>query len=166
MTKPGKFDPLKEWLGWVLVVPATILSLVAGLRVLLNLWKSRLPWAPTILPPDLDELEGLTDEAAVSRRTYDPAEENKLARKKIIQAILKRNLVSIFNVSLLGLAVATFMLGDWLGALTTLGVLIANIVVNTVQQAFAVYNVEKIASQSRPKVNAIRSGTEQGHPRG
>ena len=162
MMKPNKSETLKEWLPWLVVIPATIISLVGGLGLLLRLWRSRLPWAPTILPPDLDELEGLTDEAAASRRTYDPVEENTLARKKINRAILKRNLVSIFNVSLLGLAIATFMLGDWLGALTTLGVLVANIVVNSVQQAFAVYNVEKIASQSRPKVNAIRSGQSKG----
>lgn len=158
MAKSNKIDTLKEFLGWLLVIPATTLSLVVSLRILLNLWKSRLPWAPTILPPDLDELEGLTDEEAAALRTYDPEEENKRARKKINQAILKRNLVSIFNLSMLGLSIATFMLGDLLGGLTTLGVLIANILVNTVQQAFAVYNVEKIAAQSRPKVNAIRSG--------
>lgn len=63
--------------------PRTVLSLVAGMRILLKFWKSRLPWAPTILPPDLDELEGLTDVIAASRRTYDPQEENQRARKKI-----------------------------------------------------------------------------------
>lgn len=162
MKKLQKFDVLKEWLAWLVVIPATIISLVAGLTVLLNLWKSRLPWTPPILPPDLDELEGLTDEAAATRRTYDPDEENRRARKQINRTILRRNLVSIFNISLLGLSIATLMLGDWLGALTTLGVLLANIVVNTVQQAFAVHNVEKIAGQSRPKVNAIRSGQSRG----
>jgi len=162
MMKANKSEAIPEWLGWILVVPVTILSLVAGLRVLLNWWKSRLPWSPTILPPDLDELEGLTNEEAALRRTYDPEDENKRARKKINQAILRRNLVSIFNLSMLGLAVATFMLGDLLGGFTTLGVLIANVVVNTVQQAFAVYNVDKIATESRPKVNAIRSGKGKG----
>jgi magnesium-transporting ATPase (P-type) len=162
MVKPDRTDPLKEWLAWMLVVPVTILSLVAGLRVLLSWWKSRLPWSPTILPPDLDELEGLTDEEANTRRSYDPEEENKQARKKINQAILRRNLTSIFNLSMLGLAIATFMLGDILGGLTTLGVLIANVVVNTVQQVFAVNNVEKIAAKSRPKVNAIRAGKGKG----
>jgi cation-transporting ATPase E len=162
MTKANKSDAIKEWLGWVLVIPATILSLVGILRVLLKWWRKRLPWTPTILPPDLDELGGLTDEEAASRRTYDPEEENQRARKKINQAILRRNLVSIFNVSMLGLAIVTFMLDDLLGALTTLGVLIANVVVNTVQQAFAVYNVDKIATESRPKVNVIRSGQSKG----
>ncbi len=114
------------------------------------------------MPPDLDELEGLTDEAAAAQRTYDPVEEKQRARKKINRAILRRNLVSIFNISLLGLAFATAWLGDLLGALTTLGILIANIVINTVQQAFAVYNVENIATASRPKVNAIRSGQSKG----
>ena len=153
---------IKEWLAWFFVVPATILSLVAGLRVLLKFWQSRLPWVPTILPPDLGELDGLSDEQAILRRTYDPQEENKRAHKKINRAILRRNLVSIFNLSLLGLSIATLLLGDWLGALTTLGVMLANIIVNTVQQAFAVFNVEKIATQSRPKVNVIRSGDSKG----
>ncbi len=112
MMKPNKSDAVKEWLAWLLVVPATILSLVGLLRFLLKLWRSRMPWAPTILPPDLDELEGLTDEAAASRRTYDPEEENKRARKKINRAILRRNTVSIFNISLLGLSIATFLFGD------------------------------------------------------
>ncbi len=162
MKTTNKFDVIKQWLAWLVVVPTTVISLIGMLRVLVKLWQNRLPWVPTILPPDLKELEGLTDEEAASRRTYDPDEENKRARKKINRTLLQRNLVSIFNVSLLGLAIATFILGDWLGALTTLGVLIANIVVNTVQQVFAVQNVEKIASQSRPKVNAIRSGQSIG----
>jgi magnesium-transporting ATPase (P-type) len=154
--------PIKEWLTWLLVVPATVLSLVGVLRYLLKLWQSRIPWAPKIQPPDLGDIEGLTDEEAASRRAYDPDEEQQRARKKIIRVILRRNLVSIFNLSLLGLAIATFMLNDLLGALTTLGVLIANIVVNTAQQTFAIYNVDKIASQSRPKVNAIRAGKNKG----
>ena len=153
---------IKEWLAWFLVIPTTVLSLVVGIRVLLKFWQSRLPWTPAILPPDLGELEGLSDEQAFLRRTYDPQAENQRARKKINRAILRRNLVSIFNISLLGLAIATLLLGDWLGALTTLGVMLANIIVNTVQQAFAVFNVEKIATQSRPKVNVIRSSESKG----
>ena len=160
--KSKKAYQIQEWLAWLLVVPGTILFLAAGLRFLLNQWRDRLPWAPSILPPDLDELEGLTDEEAASRRIYDPEEENRQARKKINLAILRRNTISIFNISLLGLSIATFLLDDWLGALTTLGVMLANIVVNTVQQAFAVAQVDKIAAQSRPMVNAIRSGKSKG----
>jgi magnesium-transporting ATPase (P-type) len=153
---------IKEWLAWFFVIPVTLLSLVAGIRMLLKFWQSKLPWVPAILPPDLGELKGLSDEQAVLRRAYDPQEENQRARKKINRAILRRNLVSIFNIGLLGLAIATLLLGDWLGALTTLGVMLANIIVNTVQQAYAVFNVEKIATQSRPKVNVIRSGESKG----
>ena len=155
---------IKEWLTWFLVIPVTLLSLVAGTRMLLKFWQSRLPWVPAILPPDLGELEGLTDDEAIRRRTYDPQEENQRARKKINQAILRRNLVSIFNISLLGLAIATLLLGDWLSALTTLGVMLANIIVNTAQQAYAIFNVEKIATQSRPKVNVVRSGEGKSIP--
>jgi magnesium-transporting ATPase (P-type) len=153
---------IKEWLAWLLVIPATVLSLVVGIRMLLKFWQNRMPWVPTILPPDFGELQGLSDEEAVLRRTYDPQEENQRARKKINRAILRGNLVSIFNLSLLGLAIATLLLNDWLGALATLGVMLANIIVNTVQQVFAVSNVEKIAAQSRPKVNVIRSGESKG----
>lgn len=153
---------IKEWLTWLLVVPAPVISLMGVLRYLLKLWQSRIPWTPKIQPPVLGEIEGLTDEEAAFRRANDPDEEQQRVRKKIIRVILRRNLVSIFNLSLLGLAIATFMLNDLLGALTTLGVLIANIVVNTAQQTFAIYNVDKIASQSRPKVNAIRAGKNKG----
>ncbi|MFC1996707.1 HAD family hydrolase [Chloroflexota bacterium] len=160
--KPKTLQTVKDWLAWLLVIPTTIISLVAGLYLLLKLWRDRVPWTPDILPPDLDELDGLTDEETDLRRTYDPEEEDQRARRKINRAILRRNVVSIFNISLLGLAIVTFMLDDILGALATLGVMLANIVVNTVQQAFAVHNVDKIAVQSRPKVNVIRSGESKG----
>jgi magnesium-transporting ATPase (P-type) len=160
--KPKTYNIIKEWLAWLLVVPATMLSLIVGLCLMLKLWRDRLPWKPDILPPDLDELDGLTEAEAALRRSYDPEEENKRARKEINTAIFRRNLISIFNISLLGLAIVTFLLEDVLGALTTLGVLLANVVINTVQQAFAVYNVEKIAGQSHPKVNVIRSGESRG----
>jgi hypothetical protein len=102
------------------VIIITVLSLVGGIRYLLKRWQISTPWAPVILPPNLDEFEGLIDEEAVARRTYDPDEEQQRARKKIIRVILRRNLVSIFNLSLLRLTVATFLLGDFLGCLTTL----------------------------------------------
>lgn len=148
--KSKTVDQVKEGLAWLLVIPSTIFFLTAGLWFLLKWWRDRLPWTPTILPPDLGELEGLTDEQAAQRRTYDPEVEKQRARKKINRAILRRNVVSIFNISLLGLAVATFLLDDFIGALTTLGVLLANIIVNTVQQAFAVNNVEKM------RINLVR----------
>ena len=156
---------LPSWLIWLFVVPATLASLAGAIWAVLTWWKRKLPPSlRPVRPPDFGELAGLTDEEAAARRVIPPEDEAKQARKAVIKTILRRNAVSIFNVSLLALAAVTLWLGDTLGALTTLGVMLANIVVNTVQQVFAVSNVEKIAKQSRPKVSVLRSGKMKSVP--
>lgn len=72
--------------------------------------------------------------------------------------IWRSSTFSIFNLGLLGLAVAQSLLGDPLSALLTVGVLILNIVLTAGQQLVATSQVERLMEQGQPQATAIRDG--------
>ncbi len=103
-------------------------------------------------------VDGLSEEEAALKVSDERLEESKQVSRKRLKHTLRRTTFSVFNLTMLVLALTLLWLGDPLGALSTLGVLLLNIAVNSFQQIFASLMVEKAAVQARAFATVIRSG--------
>jgi magnesium-transporting ATPase (P-type) len=90
-----------------------------------------------------------TDERILARQQAD-----KLAR----QERLRGNTFSIFNLTILVMAVSQMLLKDFLGAVGTLAALVVNISVNTFQETRAARQVGNLSDQAQPRATVIREG--------
>jgi magnesium-transporting ATPase (P-type) len=90
-----------------------------------------------------------TDERILARQQAD-----KLARRER----LRKNTLSIFNLTILVMAVSQMLLKDILGAVGTLAALVVNISVNTFQETRAARQVGMLSDQAQPRATVIREG--------
>jgi cation-transporting ATPase E len=135
---------------------------VALLGPLFYLWwrgRSRpIPAPPGAIPPDLTELEGLSTAEAEARRTTNLEEQRALEHARIRGAIRRSNIVSIFNLPLLGMTVANALLGAPLDALTSFAAACFNTGINIFQQSRTADRIEELAAQTRPSATALHDG--------
>jgi len=115
-------------------------------------------------PPDLQQFQGLTEEEAAARLPPSRDEERALEARQVRREIWRFSTLSIFNLGMLGLAVAQTLLGDPLSTLLTVGVLILNISFTAAQQLYATGQVEKFLAKARPLATAIRDGRIRSLP--
>jgi magnesium-transporting ATPase (P-type) len=73
--------------------------------------------------------------------------------------IWRENILSIFNLSLIGLAGVQLFFGRPLDALISLGVMLLNIGLNVFQEYFARLRIKDILQETRPRVTVIRDHT-------
>lgn len=101
---------------------------------------------------------GLTDEEAQQRQ--DVLSENIIEAKpkQDRKAIIRKNVFSIFNYSMVGMALIQILLDKPLDALMTVGVIIFNIFVNVAQELLALKRIEKVLEENKPKATVIRNG--------
>ena len=142
---------------WITLFAALASILLGLLRYRLSQSKGRQAPQPST-EPDLDRFQGLTEDEAIARRPPSRSEENKQEARKVRRDIWRSSTFSIFNLSMLGLAVAQTLLGDPLSALLTVGILILNIAMNAGQQLYATGKVEKLLDRAEPLPTAIRDG--------
>lgn len=81
--------------------------------------------------------------------------------KKAREARLRKNILSVFNVTILVLAISQVLLNDPLGALGTIGALLLSVVVNVFQETRAAKQVGILANRTRPMASVIRDGRLQ-----
>ena len=152
-------QPLRRLILGLLLLLTGVGALILLLRFLRRRQRKALRPAPApVLAPDLDQIPGLSEEEAAARMTWDPELERQEQHKLDRRAVLRRNSLSIFNVTLLGLAIANLALDDPLGALITIGVLILNIGVNVFQQLLAARRVEELVNLTKPRATVVRAG--------
>jgi len=104
----------------------------------------------------LQKIQGLSEDEAEARR--QPDLDNSLSFKPVRsrREIWRENILSIFNLSLVGLALVQLLFGRPLDALLSLGVLGLNIGVNVFQEYFARLRLKDILQETRPRVTVIR----------
>jgi len=104
----------------------------------------------------LHKIQGLSEEEAEARQ--DPELDNSLSFKPVRtrQEIWRENILSIFNLSLVGLALVQLLFGRPLDALLSLGVLALNIGINVFQEYFARRRLKDILDETRATVTVIR----------
>jgi magnesium-transporting ATPase (P-type) len=154
-------DHKPPWTFWLAVVA----SAVGGLfYFLLRKWRKELDEQKSIPPPppDLAQFGGLSDEEAAERKSAAYEDAFEARAKQVRRRIWRNNTLSIFNVSLLGLASMQALLRDPLGALLTVGTLILNIGVNVFQELLSIRRVADLRSQVQPLATAVRAGRVKG----
>jgi magnesium-transporting ATPase (P-type) len=148
---------------WLLWIPLALAAVVAVTAIAARWWyrqraarllRERAP-APPVIPPSL---RGLTEEEAQARRLegQDNAIPFRLERSR--KQILKENLLTIFNLNLVGLSFSQFLLGLPLDALISLGMIVLNAVLNIAQETIAGIRLKEVEKASRLQATVIRDG--------
>jgi len=104
------------------------------------------------------EITGLSADEASAKYTAGTDNSIYLRPSRDLNQIIRSNTISIFNLSLIGIAVAQIFFATWLDVLISLGVLALNIGINTFQELFAREQIETVEQAAQVKSTIIRSG--------
>ena len=155
-TDTKKQSSEQSWLIWTsLALVAVAAALVGMLFRRRKRQQPKLPEAYQLFPA-LEQFEGLTEAEALARRTIGPDQIRQEEAQQVRRNIWRRNITSIFNISMLGLALVQWLLGDFLGGLLTLGVLAMSLGLNIFQESFAAKRVGELKEMARPQATIIR----------
>lgn len=111
--------------------------------------------APTATPSGLD---GLTEAEAESRRLEGEDNAVLFQPPRSWREIWRDNAYTIFNLSLVGLALVQFLLGLPLEGLLSLGMILLNIGLNAAQELLASRKLKEVELAMRPQATVIRDG--------
>lgn len=105
-------------------------------------------------------LNGLTSREVSERRASGLVNtvESKVSRS--YKSIIVENVFNWFNMILVILGIALYLVDDVISAISATGIIALNVLVSTVQEIRAKRRLDKIALLLRPKVNVIRDGKE------
>ena len=139
---------------WVWIA---ILVAVAGLAgaVVAWLWRRRLARRPSPPPPPI-RVQGLTEAEAEARRLEGQDNVIEVKPRRTKQEIWRENAYNIFNLNLVGLAIAQLLLGRPLDALLSVGTMALNIGINLFQEMFSRRRLSEIELATRPRATVIR----------
>ena len=145
---------------WKLALFTSIVGLVT---VLVRIWQKKRASkisVPVIKPtlPVHPSLDGLSEAEAEAKRlngysntvTYEPTRSKK--------DILRSNTLTIFNISLVGVAFVQLLLGLHWDMLLSLGVALLNVFINVFQEILAIRRLQALEPATRPSVTVIREG--------
>jgi magnesium-transporting ATPase (P-type) len=133
-------------------------ALVAGIIKVIQRRRSRRT------PTALDTVQfkpshqGLSTAEVEARQTGEAQQARLMAEKEARKARWQRNTFTVFNVTIIVLAISQVLLKDPLGALATIGTLIFSVSVNFFQETRAARQVEALAKQARSMAAVIRDG--------
>jgi magnesium-transporting ATPase (P-type) len=114
------------------------------------------PKAPLRVAPIA--VRGLSQEEAGARWVEGQSNDIQLEPPRSPADIWRENTLSIFNLNLVGLAVAIWIFGKPFDALVTVGVLFLNIGLNVGQELLAKRRLDKLLALTRPRASVIRDG--------
>jgi len=141
-----------------LAVGAGIIAGMLGLVWLFRRFLSKRKPPATGISTFKPAVDGLSEEEAARRQTNARQLERDLQEQLVKRQIWRNTILSVFNLTMLVMAISQFFLRNWLGGLITLGLLTLNITLKAVQQNFAVRRVRQIAQQAQPFATVVRSG--------
>ncbi len=114
--------------------------------------------APPITPT---VISGLTEAEAQTRRQRGEGNDIKLETSRSYADIVRYNVVNIINIILFAIGAVMVAIGRPGEAITSVGVIVMNVVVGIYQEVKANRQLDQIALLSRPKVTVIRAGQEK-----
>ncbi len=152
------------WPGLILVALAAVAVIVARRWRLRPVRQPLAPparaGAPALAPREpLRQLPpGLTEEEAAAR--WSEGQDNAIHLKppRTRHQIWRENLYTIFNLSLVGLAVTQLLLQQWLSALLSLGTIVLNVGLNVGREMLAPRRLAEFQRSARPKATVVREG--------
>jgi magnesium-transporting ATPase (P-type) len=166
--KSGKNKPgpktKKSWINSLVKIFFAAFGLgvlAVGIQQLIHLWRER--QRPTSLEPIDFKLshQGLSSSEVDERQTDEAQQARLMAEKQARKDRWRKNTFTVFNVTIIVLAISQLLLKDPLGALATVGTLILSVSVNFFQETRAAKKVEALASRARPMAAVIRDGRLQ-----
>ncbi len=132
---------------------AALLALAAGVVLWLRLRLSRQS-PPAGLP--LEDISGLSEEEAAARCVEGQHNDISFHPPRSRKQIIRENTFTVFNIGLVAIVFVQMMLGRYLDALMSVGVLIFTIGINVFQEEFARIRLRKIMQEARPKAYVVR----------
>lgn len=111
-----------------------------------------------LLRPVHEHIRGLTKAEAAARKQEGLDNTITTRPHRSLKDIIRENTFSIFNLSLLGIAVVQILIGKPLDVLLSLGVMVLNIALNTAQELIARKRMQEVEQSNRPKSTVIREG--------
>ena len=107
----------------------------------------------------MEQFDGLTEVEAALRSKDIRTDSNFRWALHTYMAVLRQNVLSIFNITMIVMAISQVLLNDILGALMTLLVLLLGFGMNMLQQLLAAFWLRRNAKKNRPLATVIREGT-------
>jgi len=167
MSGQNKPDPMSKKTQRYRIIIAILASLgLGGLALLIRHLIHK--WRVQRTPPFVDKLDfklthqGLQSSEVEARRSDEIHQARLLAEKISKKERWQRNALTVFNLTVLVLAISQILLQDPLGALATFGAMVLSILMNIFQETRAAKQVETLAFQARPMASVIRDGRLQG----
>lgn len=105
-------------------------------------------------------VRGLSTDEVIKRKTSGLVNKVESSVSRSYKDIFVENFLNWFNIILMLLGVALYLLEEYLSAVSATGIIVLNILVSTFQEIKAKRRLDKIALLLRPKVTVIRDGAE------
>jgi cation-transporting P-type ATPase E len=109
----------------------------------------------------LQPLLGLTTDEVAQRREQGLGSIPPPATSRSYAQILRENVLTTINIILFSIAFALVLVGQYLDALVSVGVISFNLVISLIQEVRAKRTLDRIALLTRPRATILRDGREQ-----
>lgn len=106
-------------------------------------------------------LQGLTANEVAERRAQGLGSVLPPATSRSYTQILRANVFTTVNIILFSIGFALVLVGQYLDALVSVGVISFNLVISLIQEVRAKRTLDHIALLTRPKATVVRNGREQ-----
>jgi cation-transporting ATPase E len=114
---------------------------------------------PLAIPQREDELRGLSSADVESRLAAGLANVDT-THQRTDGDVIRANTITFFNVVLASMIVALFAIGEFKDGLFVGSVVVANVVISTLQELRAVRTLRELRALTAPQVHVIREGVE------
>lgn len=108
---------------------------------------------------------GLTDKEALLKQKNGESNDSFGIKTKSVPEILRDNLISLFNLVNIILAISLILVGSYRNILF-MGVVLSNIAIGTFQEIRSKLTIDRLSVLTAPKAHVIRSGKEKSVPTG
>jgi magnesium-transporting ATPase (P-type) len=152
----------QKYLPWIAALLAALAAL-AGVILVVVRWRKRrteklAQEALTELPSLPARIQGLTEAEADARLLEGQDNAIQFSPPRTRRDIVRDNVLTIFNLSLVGLVTVQLLLQRPLDALISFGVMCLNIGVNIAQEFLARRMLRDVEEAGRPQATVIREG--------
>ncbi|MCK6576510.1 MAG: HAD-IC family P-type ATPase [Anaerolineae bacterium] len=108
-----------------------------------------------------DAPRGLTAAEVTARRAAGQGNTLRLATSRTYADIIRSNVLNLINIVLFSIGAVMVAIGRVGDAVTSVGLILFNILIGIVQEIRAKQQLDKIALLTRPRVSVTRDGSEQ-----
>jgi magnesium-transporting ATPase (P-type) len=147
-------------LYWTAAVLAAIA--LAGALLVRRRRREQARWHPSkprpLVPQAVLELQGLTEEQAMSRQLEGQDNAIRFKPRRSRREIWRSNILTIFNLSMVGLAAVQVLLDKPFDAILTTAVLALGIGLNVAQELWARGRLRKLELATRYRATVVREG--------